>query len=125
MTDEDAIRKLIARFCQHLDSRQFEAWAGTFTESGVFGRWSGRAAILEMILGGELAKQPDLKRLHAVTNSVIDVRGDTAESTSDLMMFDRVGDAPVTVRFGRYYDKLARQPNGEWLFTERRLEWRD
>jgi hypothetical protein len=29
------------------------------------------------------------------------------------------------MRIGRYYDKLARQPNGAWLFTERRLEWRD
>ena len=125
MTDEDAIRNTIARFCQCLDSRQFEAWSRTFTDNGVFGRLNGRAAILEMILGGELATQPDLKRQHAVTNSVIDIHGDTAESTSDLTMYDRRGDAPITVRIGRYYDKLARQPNGEWLFTERRLEWTD
>jgi ketosteroid isomerase-like protein len=125
MTDEDAIRNTIARFCQCLDSRQFEAWSQTFTEAGVFGRLNGRAAILEMILGGELAKQPDLKRQHAVTNSIIDIHGDTAESTSDLTMYDRTGDGPITVRTGRYYDKLARQPNGEWLFTERRLEWLD
>ena len=125
MTDEDAIRNTIARFCQCLDSRQFEAWSQTFTEGGVFGRLNGRAAILEMILGGELAKQPDLKRQHAVTNSIIEIHGDTAESTSDLTMYDRVGEGPITVRTGRYYDKLARQPNGEWLFTERRLEWRD
>jgi hypothetical protein len=125
MSDEDAIRNTIARFCQCLDSRQFQAWANTFTENGVFGRLNGRAAILEMILGGELAKQPDLRRQHAVTNSIIDVNGDTAESTSDLTMYDRIGDGPITVRIGRYYDKLARQPTGEWLFTERRLEWTD
>ncbi|MBV9322537.1 MAG: nuclear transport factor 2 family protein [Chloroflexi bacterium] len=125
MTDEDAIRNTIARFCQCLDSRQFEAWSQTFTEAGKFGRLEGRAAILEMILGGELAKQPDLKRQHAVTNSVIDIHGDIAESTSDLTMYDRVGDGPISVRIGRYYDKLARQPDGTWLFTERRLEWRD
>ena len=125
MTDEDAIRNTIARFCQCLDSRQFQAWTDTFTPDGVFGRLQGRAAILEMILGGELALQPDLKRQHAVTNSVIDIHGDTADSTSDLTMYDRVGDGPITVRIGRYYDKLARQPDGAWLFTERRLEWRD
>ena len=61
MTDEDAIRNTIARFCQCLDSRQFEAWSQTFTESGVFGRLNGRAAILAMILEGELANQPDLQ----------------------------------------------------------------
>jgi hypothetical protein len=125
MTDEDAIRNTIARFSQCLDSRQFEAWSETFTESGVFGRLNGRAAIHAMILEGELAKQPDLKRQHAVTNSIIDIHGDTADSTSDLTMYDRVGDGPITVRIGRYYDKLARQGNGKWLFTERRLEWRD
>ena len=125
MTDEDAIRNTIARFCQCLDSRQFQAWTNTFTPDGVFGRLQGRAAILEMILGGELALQPDLKRQHAVTNSVIEIHGDTADSTSDLTMYDRVGDGPITVRIGRYYDKLARQPDGSWLFTERRLEWRD
>jgi ketosteroid isomerase-like protein len=125
MTDEDAIRNTIARFCQCLDSRQFQAWTETFTPDGVFGRLHGRAAILEMIQGGELALQPELKRQHAVTNTIIDLHGDTADSTSDLTMYDRVGDAPITVRIGRYHDKLARQPNGEWLFTERRLEWRD
>lgn len=125
MTDEDAIRNTIARFSQCLDSRQFQAWSETFTPDGVFGRFNGRAAILAMILDGELAHQPDLKRQHAVTNSIIDVHGDTAESTSDLSMYDRVGDGPISVRIGRYYDKLARQPSGEWLFTERRLEWRD
>jgi ketosteroid isomerase-like protein len=125
MTDEDAIRNTIARFCQCLDSRQFQAWTNTFTPDGVFGRLQGRAAILEMILGGELALQPDLKRQHAVTNSVIEIHGDTADSTSDLTMYDRVGDGPITVRIGRYYDKLARQADGSWLFSQRRLEWRD
>ena len=123
MTDEDAIRNLIARFCQHLDSRRFKEWSETFTEDGVFGRLKSRAEIHAMILDGELAKQPDLHRQHAVTNSVIDVHGDTAEATSDLAMYDRIGDGPYSVRTGRYYDRLARQPNGDWLFTERRLEW--
>src|SRR5215467_177228 len=98
MTDEDAIRNTIGRFSQCLDSRRFEDWAGTFTEDGVFGRYTGRAAILAMILDGELAHQPDLKRQHAVTNSIIEVSGDTAEATSDLSMYDRVGEGLFTVR---------------------------
>ena len=123
MTDEDAIRNTIARFCQNLDSRRFVEWSETFTEDGVFNQLNGRAAILNMILGGELATKPELRRQHAVTNSIIDVTGDTATATSDLSMYDRVGDGPITVQTGRYYDRLARQPNGDWLFTQRRLEW--
>ena len=123
MTDEDAIRNTIARFCQHLDSRRFVEWTETFTEDGTFNALHGRAAILKMIQGGELATKPDLRRQHAVTNSIIEVDGNTATATSDLAMYDRYGDGPVTVQTGRYYDRLARQSNGEWLFTERRLEW--
>lgn len=123
MSDEDTIRNTIARFSQCLDSRRFEDWTRTFTADGVFGKLEGRAAILQMILGGELAMQPDLRRQHAVTNSVIDVQGDAATAISDLAMYDRVGDGPITVRVGRYYDELARQPDGDWLFTRRRLEW--
>src|SRR5581483_9144014 len=114
MTDEDAIRNTIARFCQNLDSRRFVEWTETFTEDGIFNKLTGRAAILEMINGGELATKPDLRRQHAVTNSVIEVDGDTATATSDLAMYDRYGDGPVTVQTGRYYDRLARQSNGEW-----------
>jgi ketosteroid isomerase-like protein len=125
VTDEDAIRNTIARFCQCLDGRRFEEWAATFTEDGVFNRFNGRAAILAMIQDGELAKKPELRRQHAVTNSIITVHGDVAEASSDLTMFDRIGDGPVTVRLGRYTDSLARQPNGAWLFTRRNLEMTD
>jgi 3-phenylpropionate/cinnamic acid dioxygenase small subunit len=125
VSDEERIRKTLARFCQALDDRRFEDWSNTFTEDGAFGTREGRAAIHEMILGGELALQPDLRRKHTVTNAVIDVHGDTAEATSDLVMFDKTGDSPWTIRVGRYYDTLARQADGEWLFTRRRLEWLD
>ncbi len=125
MNDIDAIRNTIARFCQHLDSRRFKEWSETFTSDGVFGRYDGRQAIYEMILGGELNNRPELKRQHAVTNSVIEIRGSTAEATSDLTMYDKVGDGPITVRLGRYYDRLEEQPDGAWLFRERRLEWTD
>jgi 3-phenylpropionate/cinnamic acid dioxygenase small subunit len=126
MTDEDAIRNTLARFCQALDDRRFEDWANTFTEDGAFGRFDSRAKILQMILGGELALQPKLRRKHTVTNAVIDVTGDTAQVTADLAMFDKVDDdAAWTIRVGRYTDELARQTDGTWLFTRRNLEWLD
>jgi hypothetical protein len=38
-------------------------------------------------------------------------------------MFDRIGDGPITVRTGRYYDRLARQLTGGRLLAERGTEW--
>jgi uncharacterized protein (TIGR02246 family) len=59
-----------------------------------------------------------------VINAVIDVSGASATAVSDLVMYDRWGDSPWTIRLGRYTDRLERG-DGRWLFTERRLEWID
>ena len=121
MTDADEIRNTLARFCQFLDDRRFEEWSQTFAEDGAFGERVGRDTILRWIQGGELATRPELKRKHAVMNAIVEVDGDRATSTSDLVMFDQVGDGPWTIRVGRYTDELARQPDGRWLFTRRQL----
>lgn len=123
MTDEDSIRTIVARYSHCLDDRRFKEWSETFTEDGVFGSRYGRAAIYENILGGELATIPELQRRHIVTNLEITVHGAEADAVSDLLMYDKLGDAPWTLRIGRYYDKLRRQADGDWLFSERRLEW--
>jgi len=123
VTEEESIRNTVAHYSHCLDDRRFREWSETFTEDGVFGSRHGRAAIYENILGGELATIPDLQRRHIVTNLELMVHGDTAEAISDLLMYDKRGDAPWTLRVGRYYDRLRRQPNGDWLFAERRLEW--
>jgi 2-iminobutanoate/2-iminopropanoate deaminase len=123
MTDEDLIRNLVAHYSHCLDDRRFKEWSETFTEDGVFGSRHSRAAIYENILGGELATIPELQRRHIVTNLELTLHGEQAEATSDLLMYDRLGDAPWTLRVGRYYDKLRRQSSGAWLFAERRLEW--
>ena len=98
MTDADEIRNTLARFCQCLDDRRFEEFSQTFTEDGSFNGRVGRATIFEWISGAELATRPELKRKHAVMNAIIKVRGDRAEATSDLVMFDQVGEAPWTIR---------------------------
>src|SRR5438067_12821629 len=123
MTDADEVRNTLARFCQYLDDRRFEEWSRTFAEDGAFGERVGRATILSWIQGAELATRPELKRKHAVVNAVVQVDGDRAQASSDLVMFDQVGDGPVSIRIGRYDDELRRQSNGEWLFARRRLTW--
>ena len=126
MTDEEMIRNTVARYSHCLDDRRFKEWSETFTEDGVFGGRNGRAAIYANILQGELATIPELQRRHIVTNLEIHVNGSAAEATSDLLMYDKRGDAAQwTLRIGRYHDKLRREPDGSWLFSERRLEWLD
>jgi hypothetical protein len=122
VTDADEIRNTLARFCQFLDDRRFEEFSQTFAEDGAFGERVGRAAIFEWISHAELATRPELKRKHAVSNAIVEVLGDRAISSSDLVMFDQVGDGPVSIRVGRYTDELVRQPDGAWLFAKRNLK---
>jgi 3-phenylpropionate/cinnamic acid dioxygenase small subunit len=121
MSDHDEIRRTFAQFCQYLDNRRFEDWAGLFTEDGVFNQLHGRAAILTMISGAELASDPGLSRKHVITNAIIDVDGDEARSVSDLVMFDRHEDGPwIVAAVGVYQDRLVRHGE-QWLLADRQL----
>ncbi|MGH2366440.1 MAG: nuclear transport factor 2 family protein [Chloroflexota bacterium] len=122
MSDHEGIRHTMAQFSHFLDGRQFRQWADLFTEDGRFNELAGREAIFDMISHAELASQPELRRKHTIENLVIDVHADEAEVASDLVMFDRIGDGPWTIRIGRYQDRMVRQA-GRWLFAQRRLTW--
>ena len=122
MTDEEGIRRTIAQFSHFLDGRRFRQWADLFAENGRFNELEGREAIFDMISHAELASKPELSRKHTIENLVIDVRGDEADVASDLIMFDRMGDGPWTIRVGRYDDRMVRH-SGQWLFAQRRLAW--
>ena len=124
MTDEESIRRTMAEFCQNLDGRNFRGWADLFTVEGRFNNLEGREAIFEMISHAELASKPELRRKHTIENIVIDVRGQEATCASDLVMFDKTGESPWTIRVGRYEDRMVRQGD-RWLFATRRLTWMD
>jgi hypothetical protein len=120
MTDDEGVRRTIAEFCQYLDDRRFEDWSNLFTSDGEFQHLAGREAILSYIQNEELATIPELTRKHMVANVVVDISGDEARATSDLVMVDRMADGPWKIRVGDYTDHLVR--DGErWLFTKRVL----
>jgi hypothetical protein len=116
------IRKTIARNNLALDDRRFEDCVQTYAPDGTIAGRRGHAAIREFIAGQDLATRSDLQRRHVNTNIDIDIQGEAAEVVSDLLVYDREGAGPWTLTaVGRYRDTLARQPDGRWLFVERRL----
>jgi ketosteroid isomerase-like protein len=122
VTDAEEIRNTIARFAQCLDDRRFKEFSETFAEDGAFADRKGRQAIYDWISKAELAQRPELKRKHAIVNVIVEIDGDRATSTSDLVMFDQVADGPVSIRTGRYTDELAKQSDGRWLIKLRNLK---
>ena len=122
LEEKDAIRELIARYSFHIDRSDFDAWADTFTEDGVFEvsglmRFEGRSSIREF--GNHIPKNErgQTGMMHYTMNQIIEVSGDTAKATCYLLLV-REGTPLQTDIAGRYEDELVKQ-GGRWLFKSR------
>jgi 3-phenylpropionate/cinnamic acid dioxygenase small subunit len=120
MTEEEAIRRLLARFIQLRDDKQFHAWSELFTYDATFTygtvRLEGRTAIREHV--AVLLARDEGK--HLCLNSVIDVDGNRASVSSDFAKLDPAagGAGFVIGTAGRYVDELVRI-DGSWRIARR------
>ena len=117
--DKLEILELAARYNHAIDFADGEAWAGTFTEDGVFNGGPqpvvGHAALAGFV--GGFAQNFGGKGRHWTNNHVIDGDGDTATHTCYLNLLNGK-DSVIT---GRYHDKLQKV-DGQWRFTERNVQ---
>ena len=124
-SDHEQIRQLLARFIQLRDDKRFEEWVRLFTEDGTFeypgARLTGRDAIRDSV--ASLLR--DDRGKHLALNAVIEVDGDTASVTSDVVKLRPAepggGTAFVVQTAGRYIDSLVRTKDG-WQVASRRTE---
>jgi uncharacterized protein (TIGR02246 family) len=122
--DKFAIQELISRYNHAIDFGNYEAWVDCFTEDGIFeggaGRFVGRAELQKFTEQFKTmrANMPSVR--HCVMNTVTDVEGDSAVSSSYLQLLT-TGKEGVKLMFtGRYDDKLAKV-SGKWRFKERKV----
>jgi ketosteroid isomerase-like protein len=125
MTDQEAIRRVLAEFIQLRDDKRFAEWVDLFTEDATFEYGShhlvGRSAIRENVQ----ALLRNDKGKHLCVNSVIDVSGDTASVSSDFVKVDPIDDGAGATGYGigtmgRYEDHFVRQGGG-WKIARRRV----
>lgn len=117
MDDARAIERLIIDYAAHNDAGDWDAVAALYVNGG---RMSRPTAPDEFIEGREailvaFKARPARTTRHICANIRVDVDGDTATGTSQILLFTG-HDAP---KVGSYHDKLARTADG-WRFTERR-----
>jgi uncharacterized protein (TIGR02246 family) len=126
LEDEKAIREVVIRYGEHLDARDYAAYASLFASDGVwtggFGSAKGPAAIQEMLeknLGKPEEGFVNKSNFHLVTTVVADVDGDTAKVRSRYMFFTASPDnRPAPALAGRYVDDFVRE-NGTWKVKAR------
>jgi uncharacterized protein (TIGR02246 family) len=109
--DRDEILQLMYRYNHAIDGGDAEGWAETFTDDGVFDVaghiTTGRDALVKFASSVSGTR-------HMVSNSLINVNGDTAAVSAYLVVYH--GMQPATI--GSYEDELVRTPAG-WRFAKR------
>jgi ketosteroid isomerase-like protein len=117
MDDARAIERLIIDYAAHNDAANWDAVAALYVPDGRMSRPTAPDVFIEG-QGAILAafkSRPARKTRHICANIRIDVNGDSATATSQILLFTG-HDAP---KVGSYADKLSRTTDG-WRFTERR-----
>lgn len=119
-----AIYELRSAYGWHYDSPDLDALVGLFTDTaacefGPYGRWEGIDAIRAGFAANVGAADNNFPSLHAVTNPMITINGDTATGQwflLDFVLTRKPGEIPFGVA-GVYRDSY-RKVDGCWLFEE-------
>jgi len=125
LLDEAEIRDLLLAFAHGLDGKDWDAYANTFAEDGVFEIFGqqrvGRAAIAA---GPERDLTEFDRTQHFSTNHVIAIDGDTATARSYLLAI-HIPDADepdVHTDIGGCYRCTCRRTDEGWRFSHVRPE---
>jgi uncharacterized protein (TIGR02246 family) len=124
LEDKDAIREVMAAYCHALDAGRFADVASLFADDGVwttdYGEAKGRGEIEHLLRSIVPMKGEGPQRKHYITNIIIKVNGDSAESISDYLVVRESGPDLIPVMGGTYKDKWVRQ-DGTWRFKRKEL----
>jgi uncharacterized protein (TIGR02246 family) len=119
--DEDRIRRTISEYSQRCDDGRFQEWSELFTEDGRFvvagNATQGREPIRQMMAA---MLPPGSRGKHITSNTIVDIDGDRAASTTDYLFVRPAPTGPVIVAAGRYRDRLVRDGTS-WRFEERSI----
>ena len=124
---DEAIRLSQALYFQSLDSRSVEGMMAVFDVNArvVYGanEITGSIAIKSWLDDYFATSPKEALTKHICSNMVITSSPDSAEAKSDVAVFmwDISGGWRIQ-SVTRHHDKLAPQPNGQWLFIEKRIE---
>ena len=123
------ITQVLYRYCRGVDRGDRELIRSVYhpDASDDHGSWKGAGVdfadyIVDSMDGATIAAQ------HQITNTLIEVDGDSAACESYFLAFhptrDQAGDETLAIAAGRYLDRFERR-DGAWRIADRRvvLDW--
>lgn len=124
LEDKDAIREVMARYCHALDACRFDDVASLFAEDGEwttdYGSARGRMEIAAFLASVVPLKGEGPQRKHYITNIVITLDGDHAQTRSDYLIIRESERGLIPVMGGSYHDRFVRRGGG-WFFARKEL----
>ena len=128
MSDADAIRNLLGRYCELIDAGRFDELAELFTDAVMTDEhgnaWAtGADDVRKIWHGNTLLHDGSPRTKHLTVNTIVEVDdgGGTAEARSSYVVLQATDTLPLQpIITGRYLDRFARRDDGTWFFTERR-----
>jgi uncharacterized protein (TIGR02246 family) len=124
LENKDAIREVMAAYCHALDAGRFADVANLFADDGIwttdYGEAKGRREIEQLLRSIVPVKGEGPQRKHYITNIIIKVNDDSAESISDYLVVRESGPDLIPVMGGTYKDEWVRQ-DGTWRFKRKEL----
>lgn len=122
--EKDAIREVMARYCHALDECRFGDVAALFAVDGEwttnYGAACGRKAIEALLVSVVPRPGEGPQRKHYITNTLIKVDGDRAESRSDYLVVRESETGLLPVMGGTYLDSFIKIGD-EWFFARKQL----
>jgi 3-phenylpropionate/cinnamic acid dioxygenase small subunit len=123
VTDIEQIRQTLARYWIYLDDRREDDWVALFDDDLVLefdGTIVATRSDLEVV-AGDLKNYPGGK--HLSSNELIEIAGDEASATSDVVFLETGSEGEVSIRYyGRCADRLRRRGT-EWRIASRRISF--
>jgi hypothetical protein len=129
MTDEDAIRNLLGRYCEAIDAGDFDGVGALFADGTLadeHGNELARGADAVAAFYRQVDKLYDgsPRTKHLVVNSIIEVDAGagSASARSSYVALQQTAGLPLQpIIAGRYHDRFQRAGDGRWAFSERRF----
>lgn len=115
---EREIERMIVAYAAANDAGEWDAVGALYVADGRMSRPTAPDDFVEgreAIIAAFKARPPRTTR-HIVANIRVEVNGNTAAATSQILLFTAAGAVPLV---GSYDDKLVKTAEG-WRFTERR-----
>ena len=128
MSDDAAIRNVVARLAILADGGDLEEYVDLFTDDARWDMPGGELQGRENLLAGAIERRaagtvgPGSNTRHVITTQAVAVDADEAASDSYFQFWVNTATEPSIALFGTYQDRLVRTNNG-WKLAHRTISF--